>query len=427
MKMAYKDWNDVPYVNGDCIRDEAEWNDMVTCVRNKAYDYIIYKDNGTYRALNGTTGNIDSSNIDASTVIQYAINALISGGDIHIKNGIYEIATKLSPINDMKITGGGNTVLKAIAVSGNDIIEINGKHDVYIGYLILDGNATVLGGAHINLQSKNTSYNTVFDHVESYDAGADGMGVWQSSYNCEIKNCKAHDNGTNGIFIEGAGGSESHRNKVIDCYSYLNGVDGIRVTDTYDNIIIGNHLRANSTNGITVSAAHRNIIMGNYIHDHAFYDGIGIGSGNNNVIIGNILENNGEAEILCCGNDTIISHNRTMGNRGIWINSGNRNIVTGNIVRDNAVAAIIDTGTATVINDNSGYVTENHGVSGVIADGGVIAHGCAVTPISARLSGSVAGEIITVTAIGAANITVAIKNNAGAAGTPQIIYWEALV
>lgn len=59
-----------------------------------------------------------------------------------------------------------------------------------------------------------------------------------------------------------------------------------------------------------------------------------------------------------------------------------------------------------------------------VADGGTIAHGLGSTPSVVIVTGSVAGQIITATA-GAANITVAIKTNLGAAGTTQVVSWMA--
>ena len=66
-------------------------------------------------------------------------------------------------------------------------------------------------------------------------------------------------------------------------------------------------------------------------------------------------------------------------------------------------------------------------MTATVADGGTIAHGCTATPTVAVVSGSVAGEIVTVTSIGATNITVAIKDNDGSGGTTQTIYWRAYV
>jgi hypothetical protein len=60
-----------------------------------------------------------------------------------------------------------------------------------------------------------------------------------------------------------------------------------------------------------------------------------------------------------------------------------------------------------------------------IGDGGKIAHQLNGTPRSVRVSGSVAGQIVTVTAVDSASITVAIKTSTGSAGSNQKIYWQA--
>jgi hypothetical protein len=39
-----KDWDDIPYVTGDCIRDTDEWNDMIDYIRHSSCtDFTIYE------------------------------------------------------------------------------------------------------------------------------------------------------------------------------------------------------------------------------------------------------------------------------------------------------------------------------------------------------------------------------------------------
>ena len=85
------------------------------------------------------------------------------------------------------------------------------------------------------------------------------------------------------------------------------------------------------------------------------------------------------------------------------------------------------TATGNIIRENTGYVTENHGAAAAVADGGTIAHGCADTPTVVEVTASLANEFASVTAIGAANITVAIKKHDGTPGTNQTIFWRAYV
>lgn len=41
--MALKDWDDIPYIAGDCVRDFNEWNDMVAYIRHSTCtDFTIY-------------------------------------------------------------------------------------------------------------------------------------------------------------------------------------------------------------------------------------------------------------------------------------------------------------------------------------------------------------------------------------------------
>jgi len=64
------------------------------------------------------------------------------------------------------------------------------------------------------------------------------------------------------------------------------------------------------------------------------------------------------------------------------------------------------------------------GATAFVADGGTITHGLAPgTPTGVTATGSVAGEIVSVTAKGSTTFTVAIKKRDGTPGTPQTIYW----
>lgn len=62
-----------------------------------------------------------------------------------------------------------------------------------------------------------------------------------------------------------------------------------------------------------------------------------------------------------------------------------------------------------------------------VADGGTITHGLLTTPTSVRVTGSVSGEFVSVTALSSTTFTVAIKTHANGAGTTQTVYWEAVL
>ena len=77
--------------------------------------------------------------------------------------------------------------------------------------------------------------------------------------------------------------------------------------------------------------------------------------------------------------------------------------------------------------DNNKWATtwdRNRGATSV-ADGGTITHGCAGTPSVVRVTPSIGSQMASVTAVGSTTFTVALKTDAGAAGTTQTVYWEA--
>lgn len=85
----------------------------------------------------------------------------------------------------------------------------------------------------------------------------------------------------------------------------------------------------------------------------------------------------------------------------------------------NSVGGIAISGTA-------GTFT-NSGVTAAVADGGTITHSTlmgGVYPPFASVTGSVAGEIVTVTSITVNTMVVGIKKNDGTVGTPQTVYWQ---
>ncbi len=60
-----------------------------------------------------------------------------------------------------------------------------------------------------------------------------------------------------------------------------------------------------------------------------------------------------------------------------------------------------------------------------LGDGGKIMHGLNGTPRTVIVTGTVAGQILTVTAADDLSITLAIKTRTGSAGTKQKVYWQA--
>jgi hypothetical protein len=60
-----------------------------------------------------------------------------------------------------------------------------------------------------------------------------------------------------------------------------------------------------------------------------------------------------------------------------------------------------------------------------VSDGGTVSHGLGVTPTGVVATGSVSGEMGSVTAKNSNTFTVAIKKHDGTAGTSQAVSWLA--
>ncbi|WP_343241640.1 NosD domain-containing protein [Methanoculleus sp. UBA312] len=197
-----------------------------------------------------------------------------------------------------------------------------------------------------------------------------------------------------GIFVDSVAGVIIRDNVIVRPNAY-----GISLYDTVDHVqIVGNQIQ-----GAAGVAAVKGIKI--------LSKGDEASSCNYNQISGNVLTTNVTA--LSIG---VYIEDAYVRNSDIYDN-----------VFDGPDTPIVDQGTGTKIRHNRGYVTENKGAAASTADGGTIAHGCAAAPTTATVSGSVAGEIVTVTSIDATNITVAIKKSDGSAGTSQTVYWRAEV
>lgn len=62
--------------------------------------------------------------------------------------------------------------------------------------------------------------------------------------------------------------------------------------------------------------------------------------------------------------------------------------------------------------------------SSTVADGGTITHSNIGSPAHVQVQGTVSGEFVSVTAVGATTATLAIKKHDNTAGTSQTIYWR---
>lgn len=225
-----------------------------------------------------------------------------------------------------------------------------------------------------------------------------------SSYN-EIIHPICNGNAGAGIRFSGGAGYENASNRIIDPVCNSNSVNGMTLSFCPDMLIENPTCESNTGRGI------------------ADLDCDGL------KIIGGKVDGNTTEGILHQSPRTKdIGVTATNNNDGIKIAFGGTLGLGDNISIDchisgNATNQYVSASGSRAINC-TGFKTDNRGAI-TKADGQTIAHGLSSTPARVNATGSVAGEIVTVTAVGATTFTVAIKTGGGAAGTSQTIYWEA--
>ncbi len=147
-----------------------------------------------YYAQNGNTGQIDYSGTDATTVIQSAIDALVDGGLIFVKRGVYSLTGCIVLTQGIHLLGEQGAVLSVGDGSQSflnpfNILEVKGDN-VTIENLELDGNTA----SNLNLAG------TTLDPAPANPDMQSGIVV-RSGQNPEILNCYVHDTWNAGIWL----------------------------------------------------------------------------------------------------------------------------------------------------------------------------------------------------------------------------------
>jgi len=480
----------------------ANWEETV--------DYIIYKDGSDIIAVNGNTGKEDKKSTDAYTVIQYCIDALTSGGHIHIKKGTYTIDTQLVLDDDITISGAGRlTVLSDGIADGTDVIAATSKDHVTLENIYVLGAGVATSGCGVKMIT-SSFFRVENCYFKDLGTAADDGGVciegctdvivrgcvmdtcingymsdisvatWCNRTRIEgniIHDCA--DDGIHNTYVYGSctignlcydnGETDiddwNAQNNVIAnniCYSSLHGIE---VGPSENTVISGNIIYDTTSSGISIATTVKyctvvgnsihnaigfhgivlnlaaeavDIIIANNVVDTVASDGIRLEIGVNNkgiLIVGNLVRNAVDDGIGTAGSDAnsgfVIIKNNILcdnGSYGVQIEANVIDcIIEGNEFRNNTTGTILDNGTDTVIRNNIGHITENEGTTGAVADGGTFAHGLVTTPTGCVVTGTVTGDIIKVTGLGAANVTVSIKDEGGGAGTAQVLYFRTWV
>jgi len=381
-------------------------------------DYIVYTRGANIIALNGNTGKEDIQSTDFSTVLQYCVDQIPDNPMvIYIKppgTGVYTVETTITIPNTaagLSIIGAGmkwndeGVVLRAGNAGVTTIIA-----DVAVGQKF-----SVFRGLSFDGQEVAESWGVT--GLEAY--GMDSVVEYCSFYDCAIgvetrSNCWVTHNWievcTDGLKI---GGNNSY---TINNMFWQNTNDILIFVDS-DRHIISCNKSSESAKFIRYSSnadVMKHVTISNNVVVGCTLSTI-IVNGTSTVkywnICGNVIDGGGTSDyfVEVTGGCTVED----------WL-------ITSNIL-DDFETGYFNSVVGMTIHGNTGYISENEGVTGAVADGGTFAHGLAATPTGCVVTGTVAEEHIHVSALGAANVTVGIKADGGGAGTAQVLYWRAWV
>jgi len=386
-----------------------EWNALLDHALEKPASYIIRKNGSYYEAINGTTGKIDYSGTNASTVIQSAINALTSGGKIFLKAATYEIGTTIY-LKDFRTLCGENhyaTVLKATAaITVLDTPFTGGYVNQYIVIenLMVDGNGIATKGIHfpvwrgrirnvvvrsvagdsihiegnVNSAIENVIEDVVTQNVGMTTAGSAGIRLGTKATDNIIRRHIARDSDY-GVYVGAAGNiiTNSHYYGLNKNCIYIAPVEYVQ--------IVNNYIEGSEEHCIFVAAGqHKSLLIANNIftgehyvantYDAIYFDGTSGDWALGGTVIGNVLYRSSS----------------NVSRYFINLNYPARMKVTDNKIYESA-----DVGTAMIniansqgnliIKNNQGFVTENSGTAVGTGTQQSIAHGCAFTPTKAQV------------------------------------------
>jgi len=386
--------------------------------------YIIWTDGTTVYALNGTSGLIDYSGTDATTVIQNAIDA-ITDGTIFIKSGTYLINQSIHLKSDINIIGENpaTTILQTNSdISILNTIAGNGDHtgryfNIQISRITVYKNVTGTD-TNYSIDLEDCCY-TIIDNVI---IDGDNTAVTSKS---GIKFGKT----VSDVWLNKILNSEFHASRIrvdttdtwiINNYLNCNSIDEAIVVKASSIKIMDNHIIGGTDSGIYLDTVSHVDILGNFFDMCRKYAISSINTVNDIAIVGNsfyktyktgIMIRDGSTLFTICGNTFYYSSYDTAGysdiinygkqctiSNNVFSTEGNTrsairevspadyNIYAENIIDTaNYVTAIIEKiGTNTKIKGNIGYTTENSSTYEITGDGSTktftISHGLATTP-----------------------------------------------
>jgi len=410
-------------------------------------EYVGYIDGAGYVLKNGHTG-LETTYTTAAEMIQAGLDATENGKFV-LKGGKYVIDTKLTLAN-YGVEFCGNNMwhdsLGTADVAGiwlddgvdDNMLDLDGRK-CHLHDLNFNGNKannTTSNGIEMTTDSAldphlNNLYVFLCNDIGILWNGGAGVGIGVYVEYCNDSGFQFHTSGD--------------RNCLVQCGSYLNkwGFDVRRM----DNRFIGCISADNEEYGYILQGdTPDNCLFDGCVSMRDGHHGFWLYGASKTIISNCIIEQSSNDHddtynaiyMSTLGGPKYATYNVVSGNI-ITAPAGNKhkygiaeedanndyNIITGNSIQDSQTANILHSGANSICKDNIGWKNEAHGVTGAVADGGTFAHGLASTALGCVVTGTVTGDIIKVTGLGAANVTVSIKDEGGGAGTAQVLYWKA--
>lgn len=413
--------------------------------------YIVFKVSSTYYRRDGTTGIVDDSNVDASTLLQGAINDIdtAGGGTLFLRSAVYEIATGLDKHTSAlriigEAAGGTAASLSGVLLKATGVIPYvlrlgdasSEARDIVIKNIHIDGNSNATYGLDVKGWNDGLIEKVMVQGCLSHGFYFEGAGGYPDS-NIDVYMCRS-------AFNVGSGFATTFVSEYITfrkCLSYVNAGNGYAFLSSgpihaIDSISVGDGTTAGV--GFYVSSYNPCTLIKPEVYGGAVpVTAKGIEAHIQNLttarltILGGYIENcvGDGVEIRSYGvTNTMLAsiHGLTCrGNGGYGVNRINNDSslrVFGGDMTGNTSGAFNNLRAADVVRAVIGYTNANAGTGSILntTTTDVIAHGCDYTPALADITITL-GEnpdntpgAIWVDTIGAANFTVNCENDPGA-------------
>jgi len=420
----------------------TKWTERINPdLMKREASYIIYKEDNTIYALNGTTGKVDYSGTNAATVIQSAISALTNGGKIFLKAATYSLSSDISLGDNIVLCGEGvstelqcnggrfstssksKILIKDLYINGlnlaKSLLRFVSCSEVIIENVKIRSAATSAGATQILLEDVDEArvLNCFFDMggVSSY-----GIKTDAGSTNLVIKNniFKISVNSYNPIAIYGDAQRWIVDSNVVHCTAGSPHT-GIASSCSYYGVISNNIVKgftATDEGGIEVEykSSHGN----NQSHDVIVIGNL-VSNCNMGIYVRNVdgTSDKNPYEVLIVGNR---AHSCSV---GIKVEAGNRITVQDNDVYG-CTTTISNSGTDSIIRHNKGFATENSGTATITSGSSSVTvnHELAGTPTVVTVTPSADIGDVWVDTLTSTQFTIHCDS---APGSDTTVYWYA--